>query len=524
MSERRIKKVKSADGGMRSWRSDERLRQPSARDANFAHNASQPLSHNKSPSPMSSDAGGSLTSTLILALTQCQNQVQTIQEQSARIERLQRDNEALKKELHDAKQERPAAAASAPEEDVLRQVDDLFHKNVEAQAEITKLKRKLKSCKEKANGRLAVPISSPLSLPTTPLASSPKQTRNVSAAAPGSDHEQSPPRKRTRLNDIGVLNEVPANTAHSRTSSTIASKKGDVEKKIAAIPSLAEDGEDYAPIVSPARSPRSTINKENSAYRRLDGLLAAPTPSRAPLARARSPSPSKVLPQSSTTRAPGISNIRHVSSEAQPPSSSSASTAAQRAAAGTSEPRSRPTSRVGRTSLGRSSRNGPEDEEPLRARPMARLSLQHFKPNPRWLDSHGVSYDEFLHGQNAKRINTLAETLPKVPGQDGLSDDEVLLDFLGPGSEARIANLTETAKKNLLAEAKVKRVAHAFGKQRADYDREQDPPGFWSTDMPGTQEDEENKEKARKMERDEVKRRYEDAIKHGQGRWVFADE
>jgi len=473
---------------------------------------------------MSSDAGGSLTNTLILALTQCQNQVRTIQEQAARIERLQRENEALRKELHDAKQEQPVAAAAAPEEGVLSQVDDLFHKNVEAQAEINKLKRKLRSYKEKANGRLAVPISSPLSLPPTPLASSPKQVRNTSAAASGSDHERSPPRKRTRLNDTGVLQEVPTNTAHSRTSSTVASKRGDVEKKIAAIPLLAEDGEDYAPTVPPARSPRSTINKENSIYKRLDGLLAAPTPSRAPLARARSASPSTEVSQSSTKRAPGISNIKHISSEAQPTSSTKASIADRRAAVGTPEPTSRPIGKNGRTSLGRFSRKDPEDEEPLRARPVSRLSLQHFKPNPRWLDSHGVSYDEFLHGQNATRINVLAETLPKVPGQDGLSDDEVLLDFLGPGSETRIAGLTQLAKKNLLAEAKVKRVAQAFGKQRADYDREQDPPGFWSTDMPGTQEDEENKEKARKMERDEVKRRYEDAIKHGQGRWVFADE
>lgn len=473
---------------------------------------------------MSSDAAGSLTNTLILALTQCQNQVQTIQEQSARIGRLQRENEVLRKELHDAKQEQPAVAASAPDEDVLSQVDDLFHKNVEAQAEINKLKRKLKSYKEKANGRLAMPISSPWSLPTTPLASSPKQTRNTSAAAPGSDHERSPPRKRTRLNDTGVLQEVPTNTAHSRTSSTTTSKRGDIEKKIAAIPLLAEDGEEYAPTVPPARSARSTINKENSDYRRLDGLLAAPPPSRAPLARARSASPSKEIPHSSTKRAPSISNIKHISSEAQPGSSAKASIADQRVAAGTSEPRSRPTSRTGRTSLGRFSGKGPEDEEPLRARPVSRLSLQHFKPNPRWLDSHGVSYDEFLHGQNANRLNMLAETLPKVPGQDGRSDDEVLLDFLGPGSEARIAGLTELAKKNLLAEAKVKRVAQAFGKQRADYDRDQDPPGFWSTDMPGTQEDKENKEKARKVEREEVKRRYEDAIRHGQGRWVFADE
>jgi len=473
-------------------------------------------------------APGELTNTLVLALSQCQDQVRTIQEQSVRIERLQRENERLRKELQDAKQERPAVAL-ATKGHVSGQLDDLFHRNVEAQAEIHKLKRKLKSYKEKANGRLAVPISSPLSLPTTPQISSPKQNQAPSAEeAPGSEHEQSPPRKRTRLNDTGVLHEIPTNTAHSRKSSTAASKKSDVEKQVAAIHMIAEDGEDYVPTVAAAQSPRSTLQKENSVYRRLGGLLGAPSPSRAPLARPKSKSPSKETPPPSTRRAPGISNIKHISSET-PPSSARTTTkqSEKRHSGSTPEASSRAISReissTGRTSLRRSFGRDPEDEEPLRARPVTRLSLQHFKPNPRWLDSRGMSYDEFLHGPNADRIKTLAETLPKLPGQARLSDDEILFDFLGPGSEPRVASLTELAKKNLLAEAKLKRVAQSFGKVRADYDREQDPPGFWSTDMPGTQEDEENKEKARKMEREEVKQRYEDALR-GHGRWNFADE
>ncbi|KAK5936997.1 hypothetical protein PMZ80_010746 [Knufia obscura] len=467
---------------------------------------------------------GELTNTLVLALSQCQDQVRTIQEQSARIERLQRENERLRKELQDAKQEQPAAPAQEPEENVSSQVDDLFHKNVEAQAEIHKLKRKLRSYKEKANGRLGVPISSPLSLPATPFPSSPKQNKTTSAEVHASEYEQSPPRKRTRLNDTGVLHEIPANTAHSRTSSTATSKRSDVEKKVAAIPMVAEDGEDYVGTVA-VKSPKSVLNKENSVYRRLNGLLEAPSPGRAPLARPRSISPSKEPPASTTRRTPAISNIKHISTEVPPLSSAKAPQRSSRTLAPENTPiaKSRPTSSTGRTSLGRSFRRDPEDEEPLRARPVTRLSLQHFKPNPRWLDSHGMSYDEFLHGPNADRIKTLAETLPKVPGQDGMSDDEILLDYLGPGSEARVAALTELAKKNLLAEAKLRRTAQSFAKVRADYDREKDPPGFWSTDMPGTQEDEENKEKARKMEREEVKRRYEDAVR-GQGRWIFADE
>lgn len=476
---------------------------------------------------------GELTNTLVLALSQCQDQVRTISDQSAQIERLQRENEWLRQELRDAKQERsvvaaaPAPAPAAPPDgDVPNQVDDLFHRHVETQAEIRKLKRKLKSYKEKANGTLAVPISSPLSLPTTPLASSPKQVRPSAVDTLSSEHEQSPPRKRTRSNDTGVLHEVPANAAHSRTSSTAASKKSNVEKKIAAIPMIAEDGEDYDPVMAASRSARSTLNEEKSVDRRLEGLLNASTPSRAPLTRPRSIGSSKdTPPQSTTRRAPGISNIEHITTESPLRSARVATTDGH--LVGPSRPaeaRSRPLSSTGRTSLSKSFGRDPEDGEPLRARPLNRLSLQHFKLNPRWLDSHGMSYNEFLHGSNADRMTVLAETLPKLPGQNNRNDDEVLLDFLGPGSEARIASLTDLARKNLLAEAKVKCVAQSFGKHRADCDRKQDPPGFWSTDMPGTQEDEENKEKARKMEREEVKRRHEDAMRNGQGRWVFADE
>jgi hypothetical protein len=41
--------------------------------------------------------------------------------------------------------------------------------------------------------------------------------------------------------------------------------------------------------------------------------------------------------------------------------------------------------------------------------------------------------------------------------------------------------------------------------------------------MPGTQEEKENREKARLMEREEVERRYREATKDN-GRWLFADE
>jgi len=107
--------------------------------------------------------------------------------------------------------------------------------------------------------------------------------------------------------------------------------------------------------------------------------------------------------------------------------------------------------------------------------------------------------------------------------EEPATDHELLLDLLGPASEGRIAKLTPAARNNLLLEARTKRVAQAYAKQRQDYDKDKDVPGFWMADMPGTQEDEENRVVAKQRERDEVKRRYEDAMRGG-GRWVFADE
>ena len=63
----------------------------------------------------------------------------------------------------------------------------------------------------------------------------------------------------------------------------------------------------------------------------------------------------------------------------------------------------------------------------------------------------------------------------------------------------------------------------AFGKQRADYDLENDPPGFWGMDFPGTQEEEENRKLAAEKAKAEVRRRYEEAVRSS-GKWIFVDE
>lgn len=454
---------------------------------------------------------GELTTTLILALSQSREQVRTLQSQAARIQQLGTENEKLKRELEELNKTR--------EEPDTFQVDDLFQQNAECRAEILRLKQKLKKYKDKATGRLGVPISSPISAATTP--GSTRHLRTFPEPEPPTADLEPPSVKRQRLDQS--FKDVSSGTGHSRRSSTSASKKSVIEKKIAAIPLLTEDGEDHVVNTADVRPPdKQTLGREGSLYKRLDGLLAAPSPGRAPLGRSKEPERSIQTPDvgiQGATRKYNISNMNHVPHGAKSPGKSgdrNPTTPLQETSKMRSNTRSR--EKLQPRNPARSSRNAIA----LRDRPIDQLRLSDFKPNPRWLDSHGMSYDEFLYGQNKARIEELAKTLPSMPGQN-LTDDELLVEMLGPGRESEIAKMASMARTNLLNEAKLRRVASAFGKQRVDYDRENEPPGFWNIDMPGTQEEEGNRRIAIERDRAEVKRRYDDAMS-GQGRFVFADE
>lgn len=515
---------------------------------------------------MASLPSTSLTNTLVLALSQCQEQIRIIQEHSSRIDQLQQENERLRKELQDVR-ERPTTTTTGDEVD---QVQELFQKHVEAQAEIQSLKKKLRSHKERASKRSSLPLSSPLSAPVTPARRSPKQSASkrvfsevLSASSPPPPPPQesqtaygngernatsevlettssTPPRKRAKPDSIetrDALKEVSTNLPHTRPSSPAASRRGAILKKIAAIPSVAEDGEEHGPVGRNTNPDRHAATRDDSVYHRLDGLLAGSTPVKPLLAKpgSRSPRPYDSPSTSNPRKSLNISNIQHATTEA--PVSTNLPQGNLAASKPDDEP-SRLNYNTARTtashqdekssSLFRRSMKAAKVSVPLRTQPIANLMLSSFKPNPRWLSSHNISFDDFLNDRQYERMRTLATTLPHLPGETRdhhFTEHELLLEFLGPGSESRIANLTPVARQNLIVEAKTRRVAQGFkfSKPAADINQEDGPPGFWSTDMPGTQEAEENKEASRRKEREEVTRRYEDAIS-GQGRWVFADE
>lgn len=184
----------------------------------------------------------------------------------------------------------------------------------------------------------------------------------------------------------------------------------------------------------------------------------------------------------------------------------------------------------------------PEDE-PLRSRPLYRLSLDDFKINPEFNAKLGYAYSETIRNQDNRRrlpgvvrpeFIKLAEmgALPNAPRRSGLfdasqshlTDDELTLQgYLGSGYAQVIQDASDEQKHRMLIDARAKAFADQHGRDRQAFERRKTPPGFWRTDMPTTQEQLEYREDAQRMERQKVEERWLDATKGG-GRYVFRDE
>lgn len=186
------------------------------------------------------------------------------------------------------------------------------------------------------------------------------------------------------------------------------------------------------------------------------------------------------------------------------------------------------------------------EHEPLRSRPLQRLSLDDFKINPAFNDYRGYAYNETVRKKAERHclpgctreccadIRRFAEAglLPSVPrkrglfdsSQDDIDDDELTLQgYLGFGYKRMTKGATAEQKKKMLVDARAKAFADQHGKHRQVYERRNTPPGFWRTDMPTTQEDEEDKAEALKQERQKVEERWREAMRGG-SRYVFRDE
>ncbi|KAJ5145657.1 DNA repair protein Sae2/CtIP [Penicillium bovifimosum] len=267
-----------------------------------------------------------------------------------------------------------------------------------------------------------------------------------------------------------------------------------------AIPALAEDGEDqrsskFSPGVN--LGPSNTKTNSGCAQRRLEDLLEKSVPPKSAL--------------HNSTKCSGSATRKAVTPDSDQTTSRNASELVP---------------------------NIDPDDEPFRARPLRCLGLEHFKINPARNQGLDYAYDTVVRKKNERkcmsgctrpgccgdRFRAMAR-VGGIPGKSGAEQEEdraILREFLGPNSQL-LQNLSGEERENLLVEARARALANQYGRHRHTHQRAQSPPGFWRTDMPDTQEEEDDLEAAKKLEREKVEERYREAMRPG-GLWTWADE
>lgn len=180
------------------------------------------------------------------------------------------------------------------------------------------------------------------------------------------------------------------------------------------------------------------------------------------------------------------------------------------------------------------------ENEPLRARPLEKLSLQDFKINPNYNHGYNYAFADVVRNQDARRclqgctkpeccgnkFRALAAAArdPNKPLTASQEEDDARLleEFMGDNSY-KLRNMTKAERDETLLQARTRELANKHGRHRHAYERRRSPPGFWRVEFPTTQEEIEDREKSKQLERDLVAQRYEEAMRPG-GAYIFRDE
>lgn len=100
----------------------------------------------------------------------------------------------------------------------------------------------------------------------------------------------------------------------------------------------------------------------------------------------------------------------------------------------------------------------------------------------------------------------------------------MLEEYLGDAyDDMNLTQMASDEREELVLQARTKKMAKDAGKHREAYERRQSPPGFWRVDFPSTQELEEDRKKAKELEKAVVRERWLEAQRKG-GKWIFRDE
>ncbi|KAH6627133.1 DNA repair protein endonuclease SAE2/CtIP C-terminus-domain-containing protein [Chaetomium sp. MPI-SDFR-AT-0129] len=189
--------------------------------------------------------------------------------------------------------------------------------------------------------------------------------------------------------------------------------------------------------------------------------------------------------------------------------------------------------------VGSAKGNAPAKASRLRDRPLADLAPEDFKVNPRSNDGYRYAFDEVVRSREeraelagctdpnccGRQFKAMAESELSAGGSAILSrpaEIQMMEKYLGDGEAYRLVNMTRQERQETWLKAKVQDLADRYGRHRHRFARRPSPPGYWNPDFPSTQEIEQNKEEAKRVERGVVEERWREAMRGG--RWLFRDE
>lgn len=177
----------------------------------------------------------------------------------------------------------------------------------------------------------------------------------------------------------------------------------------------------------------------------------------------------------------------------------------------------------------------PRKQNRLRMKPVEELKPADFKVNPVYNQGYSYAFSETVRkrGERAclpgctnlqccgSKFRAFAQAQAPLSASE---EDALLEDYLGEAYDNM--NLTQMAsdeREELVLQARTKKLAKDAGKHREAYERRPSPPGFWRVDFPSTQELEEDRKKAKELEKALVRERWLEAQRKG-GKWIFRDE
>ncbi|KAF5847835.1 hypothetical protein GGP41_009097 [Bipolaris sorokiniana] len=176
-----------------------------------------------------------------------------------------------------------------------------------------------------------------------------------------------------------------------------------------------------------------------------------------------------------------------------------------------------------------------KEQAPLREKPVTELSIQDFKPNPAYNQGYSYAFSETVR-KRGDRMCLPGCTNPQCCGStfrtfaaaqvplDASQEEALLEDYLGEAySKLQLTQMSSEERKELVLQARTRKMAKESGKHREAYQRRRTPPGFWRVDFPTTQEREEDRARAKEQERLEIHERWIEANRRG-GKWIFRDE